>query len=751
MKMGHALVIVESPAKARTIKKFLGRDFEVKACMGHIKDLPQKDLGVDVADGYRPRYTIIKGKRKIIKELRTSAKKADAIFLAPDPDREGEAIAWHVAQELGVEQEKIHRILFNEITKKAVSAAVQEPRSIDMRLVNAQQARRIMDRLVGYKVSPFLWRTLYSGLSAGRVQSVALRLVCEREELIEKFVPQEYWSIAANLKGKEGGPFVALLATIDGQKAVIPDQDRARAIVEFLQDKPFTVIKVEQKQQTKNPPPPFITSSLQQDAARALRFNVQKTMRVAQQLYEGLDIGQQSPVGLITYMRTDAPRVAQEALDEVRQFIETQFGEKYLPPQPRRYKSKRGAQEAHEAIRPTSVSRRPEDLKPHLDQAQYGLYELIWKRFVASQMKSALFDVTKVEVEADGHTFRATGSVPIFDGFLLIYQESKEEKIEEKEDAQREAVLPPLSKGEQLKLLSLTPEQHFTKPPPRYTEATLVRALETEGIGRPSTYAQIIITLKARKYVHTESRRLMPTDLGKTVSKLLVQNFPDIFGVKFTAQMEEELDRVEMGEYQWVEVLDDFYQPFSRVLEEANRKKADLKSSLQESTDEKCQKCGGTMVVKWGRNGRFMACDNFPKCRNTKPLPGEEPEVATDEVCDRCGSPMVIKTGRFGRFLACSNYPQCRNTKPLRIGVRCFQENCPGHVVERKTKSGRLFYGCSQYPACAFASWDKPVDLACPQCGARPMVEKQTKAKGKFYRCRQCKGEASPEEVEGGS
>jgi len=744
--MGNALVIVESPAKARTIKKFLGRDFEVKASMGHIKDLPQKDLGVDVENGYRPRYTVIKGKRKIIKELRTSAEKAEAIYLAPDPDREGEAIAWHVAQELRVGQERIHRVLFNEVTKKAVSAAVRQPRSIDMHLVNAQQARRIMDRLVGYKVSPFLWRTLYSGLSAGRVQSVALRLVCEREELIEKFVPQEYWSISADLKGKEGESFIALLATIDGHKVVIPNHEKAQSIVELLQGKSFIVAKVEHQKQTKNPPPPFITSSLQQDAARALRFNVQKTMRVAQQLYEGLDIGQQSPVGLITYMRTDAPRVAQEAIDEVRQFIEAQFGESYLPPQQRRYRSKRGAQEAHEAIRPTSVFRHPKDLQAHLDRDQHRLYELIWKRFVASQMKSALFDVTKVAVEVDGHVFKATGSVPIFDGFLLIYQEVKEEKAEEKE-----TVLPPLSEGEQLELLSLTPEQHFTKPPPRYTEATLVRALETEGIGRPSTYAQIITTLKTRKYVHTESRRLVPTDLGRTVSKLLVQNFPTIFGVKFTAQMEEELDRVETGEYQWVQVLDDFYRPFSRVLEEANRKKADLKSSLQEPTGLKCDKCGGDMVVKWGRNGRFMACSNFPRCRNTKPLPGEEPEMTTEEVCQLCGSDMVIKTGRFGRFLACSNYPECRNTKPLGIGVRCPQENCGGHLVERKTKSGRLFYGCSQYPDCTFATWDKPVDLACPHCAARPLVEKETKAKGKFYRCLQCKGEVSPEEVEGGS
>jgi len=742
--MVNSLVIVESPAKARTIKRFLGKGFEVKASMGHIKDLPEKELGVDVQHGYQPHYTIVKGKQKVIKELKTSARKAEAIYLAPDPDREGEAIAWHVAQVLGVDGKKIHRILFNEVTKRAVSAAVKHPRAIDMSLVNAQQARRIMDRLVGYKVSPFLWRTLYRGLSAGRVQSVALRLICEREERIEQFVPQEYWSIAANLRGKEGGPFVALLATIDGHKAAVPDQAEAERIVELLREKSFTVTKVEHQKQSRHPPPPFITSSLQQDAARALGFNVRKTMRVAQQLYEGLDIGQQSPVGLITYMRTDAPRVAQEALQEVRRFIEAKFGKAYLPAEPRRYKSKRGAQEAHEAIRPTSVSRRPEDIKPHLEKDQYRLYQLIWKRFVASQMKSAVFDVTKVLIEANGHAFKATGSAPIFDGFLSIYQESQEEKTKEEE-----GMLPPLSQGERLKLLTLTPEQHFTKPPPRFTEASLVKALETEGIGRPSTYAQIITTLRNRTYVHMEQKRFAPTDLGRTVNKLLVQNFPDIFGVKFTAKMEEELDRVETGEYKWVEVLDDFYQPFSRVLEEANKKKADLKSSLQEPTDQICEKCGGEMVVKWGRNGRFLACSNFPQCRNTKPMPGEEPEVATSEVCDRCGSLMVVKTGRFGRFLACSKYPTCRNTKPLRIGVRCPQEGCEGHLIERKTKSGKLFYGCSQYPACTFASWQKPVDRVCPHCGARPLVERQTKAKGKFYHCLKCGEESSPEEVEG--
>ncbi len=745
--MANYLVIVESPAKARTIKKFLGQGYEVKACMGHIKDLPQKDLGVDVDDGFRPHYTVIKGKGKVIKELRTSAKKADAIYLAPDPDREGEAIAWHVAQELGVAGKTIHRILFNEITQKAVSTAVQKPRSINMDLVNAQQARRIMDRLVGYKVSPFLWRTMYRGLSAGRVQSVALRLISEREELIEKFVAQEYWSIAANLQGKEEEAFVALLATIDGKKAVVSDQKQAGYIVEMLKSKPFTVAGVERKEQKRNSLPPFITSSLQQDAARALRFNVRRTMLVAQQLYEGLDIGQKSPVGLITYMRTDAPRVAQEALEEVRRFIETGFGKKYLPPRPHRYKSKRSAQEAHEAIRPTSVSRLPKDLKSYLGKDQYRLYELIWKRFVASQMTSALFDVTKVQVKVNGHVFRASGSVPVFDGYLSVYRESQ--PIGEK--AKEEGSLPPVEEGQLLQLLSLTPQQHFTKPPPRYTEATLVKTLETEGIGRPSTYAQIITTIKMRNYIRTEQRRLTPTSLGRTVNKLLVENFPDIFGVKFTAKMEEKLDRVGMGEYRWVEVLDDFYGSFSKVLEEANKRKADLKSALQQPTNEVCEKCGGKMVVKWGRNGQFLACSSFPNCRNTKPLPGEEAQETTDEICEKCSSPMVIKTGRFGRFLACSKYPTCRNTRPLSIGISCPREGCPGNLVERKTKSGRLFFGCSEYPKCDFASWDKPVDLPCPHCGAKPLVEKQTKARGNFYRCLACKQEMSPEEVEGGS
>ena len=740
--MSRSLVVVESPAKARTIKKFLGKGFEVKASMGHIRDLPEKELGVEIEDQFRPHYRIIKGKRKVIKELKASAQKVSAIYLAADPDREGEAIAWHVAHVLEGDGRKIYRILFNEITQKSIEAAMKQPRQIDMSRVNAQQARRIMDRLVGYQVSPFLWRTLYRGLSAGRVQSVALRLICEREGLIEAFVPKEYWSVEALLQAHQGQPFVAQLATIDGQKAVIEDETSARRITASLESKPFVVSEVTQKDQKRNPLPPFITSTLQQQAARALRFRVQKTMIIAQQLYEGLDIGGDSPEGLITYMRTDAPRVSQEAVDQVRDFISERFGQPYLPKTARKYKSKRGAQEAHEAIRPTSVHHLPEDLKPYLDKDQFRLYQLIWKRFVASQMNPARFKVTQVKVSADGHGFRASGTVPVFDGYLSVYQEAHEEKSKE------EGQLPPLEEKELLKLLSLTPEQHFTKPPPRYSEATLVKTLESEGIGRPSTYAQIITTIRNRKYIVSEGRTLQPTDLGKTVNGLLVDNFPDVFQVDFTARMEEELDRVETGEYEWQQVVDDFYGPFQRDLEEANSKKADLKSALQKETDIVCDKCGGAMVIKWGRNGRFLACSNYPQCRNTKPLPGEELAQETDQVCDLCGAPMVVKTGRFGRFLACSNYPECRSTKPLRIGVRCPREDCPGHLIERKTKTGRIFYGCSEYPKCQFATWNKPVDKACPQCGAKPMVEKQTKAKGTFYQCLSCKGEVSPEEVE---
>jgi DNA topoisomerase-1 len=743
--MASSLVVVESPAKARTIKKFLGKEFEVKASMGHIKDLPEKELGVEIDNRFRPHYHIIKGKRKVIKELKASAQQVDAIYLAADPDREGEAIAWHVAQELEGDGRKVYRILFNEITQKSISAAMQQPGPIDMSRVNAQQARRIMDRLVGYQVSPFLWRTLYRGLSAGRVQSVALRLICDREDLIDAFVPREYWSIEAILKTHQGEPFTAQLAAIDGKKAVVENGAAAQKIIQHLEGKSFVVTEVTTKDSRRNPPPPFITSTLQQQAARALRFRVQKTMRVAQQLYEGLDIGGENPQGLITYMRTDAPRVSQEALDQVRDFIGERYGKRYLPKTARRYKSKRGAQEAHEAIRPTSVELRPEQLKPHLDKDQFRLYELIWKRFVASQMATAQFKVTQVTVAADGHDFRASGTVPVFDGYLSVYQEIKEEKAKE------EGKLPALEKGERLELLSLTPEQHFTKPPPRYSEATLVKALESEGIGRPSTYAQIITTIRHRKYVISEGRTLQPTDLGRTVNKLLVENFPDIFQVDFTAKMEEELDRVETGEYEWQRVVGDFYGPFQRDLEEANSKKADLKNALQERTDIVCEKCGGSMVVKWGRHGRFLACSNFPECRHTKPLPGEEPEQETGEVCDLCGAPMVIKSGRFGRFLACSNYPECRHTKPMKIGVRCPREDCPGHLIERKTKKGRIFYGCSEYPKCQFATWDKPIDRACPHCGAKPLVEKHTKVKGTFYRCLSCKADVSPEELENDS
>jgi len=557
--MPNSLVVVESPAKARTIKKYLGKGFEVKASMGHIRDLPEKELGVEVEEQFRPRYSIIKGKRKVINDLKASASKAEAIYLAADPDREGEAIAWHVAQELGGDGRKIYRIRFNEITQRSIAAAMEQPQSIDMSRVNAQQARRIMDRLVGYQVSPFLWRTLYRGLSAGRVQSVALRLICEREAQIEAFIPQEYWSIEALLQGRQGDPFVAQLATIGGHKAVVENESAAAEVIAALEGKPFVVAEIKQKDQKRNPPPPFITSTLQQQAARALRFRVQRTMIIAQQLYEGLDIGGDSPEGLITYMRTDAPRVSGEALDQVRAFIGETFGKSYLPKTPRRYKSKRGAQEAHEAIRPTSVRHRPEDLKPYLDRDQFRLYQLIWKRFVASQMNPARFKVTRVEVEADGHGFRASGSVPVFDGYLSVYQEAKEEKAKE------EGQLPPLEKGEGLDLKSLTPEQHFTKPPPRYSEATLVKTLESEGIGRPSTYAQIITTIRNRKYIESENRTLKPTDLGKTVNTLLVDNFPDVFQVDFTAKMEEELDRVETGEYQWQRVVGDFYGPSSGI------------------------------------------------------------------------------------------------------------------------------------------------------------------------------------------
>ena len=742
--MAKSLVVVESPAKAKTINKFLGDDYIVKPCAGHIRDLPAGELGIDISHDFQPRYVLIKGKGKIVRALKEAAKEAPKVFLATDPDREGEAIAWHVAHEIGNSNNML-RVLLNEITRDAVLKAIQRPLGLDLNKVNAQQARRVIDRLVGYKVSPFLWQTIYRGsLSAGRVQSVALRLVCEREEQITQFIPQEYWSITAALctqRDTEPKVFEAQLVKIDDKKASIPDQKSATTIVSELEEKTFQVVDIKRKQQKRNPAPPFITSTLQQEAGRRLKFSTKRTMVLAQQLYEGIDL-KEGRTGLITYMRTDSPRIAKEAVAAVRQYIADSYGVEYVPAKPNAFRAAKTAQGAHEAIRPTSLDYSPKKVKKFLAPEQLRLYELIWTRFIASQMKQALLDVTTVEIKANEYLFRTSETIISFRGFMVAYKEATDEQENETQVKLPES----LSVGEELNLVSLSPEQHFTEPPPRYTEATLVKELEAKGIGRPSTYAPTVSVIQDRGYVKKDKGRLFAAELGMTVNQLLVRAFPDIFNVQFTAKMEESLDRIETGEEGWVKVVTDFYTPFESTLSQAKEQRTELKKSLQESTDQTCEKCGRPMVIRWGRHGRFLSCSGFPECKNARPLNQEEVEPEpTGQVCDKCGAPMVVKSGKYGRFLACSAYPKCKNTKSLTLGIPCPQPECEGEIVERRTKKGRVFYGCSNYPKCKFASWDKPVARKCSQCGASLLVEKTTQDKGTFLQCPSCKTEF-PEE-----
>ncbi len=780
--MPKSLIVVESPAKIRTISKFLGSGFTVKASMGHVRDLMEKELSVDVENGFDPKYVVIKGKQKVIKEIREAAQKVDNIMLATDPDREGEAICWHLAHELKRSKKPISRITFNEITKNAVQNAIKHPVAIDQDLVDAQQARRVLDRLVGYQISPILGRTIKWGLSAGRVQSVAVRLICEREAEVEAFIPEEFWTIAAKLKGEDTDPFLAKLFQISKKKAKVENEDQAKTVVKEAGGEKFIIEKVNRRERKRNPVPPFITSRLQQEAARKLRFTARRTMSVAQQLYEGMSIGDEGMVGLITYMRTDSTRVAQEAVDSVRTFIGDKYGSDYLPAKPVYYKSKKGAQDAHEAIRPTAVMRTPESIKKYLKKDQLALYSLIWKRFVASQMKPTIFDVTTVDIKAGKYTFRANGSIIKFKGFMSVYMEGRDDSSDE----DRESILPELVEGQVLQLLGITPEQHFTQPPPRYSESTIVKVLEENGIGRPSTYASIISTIQSRDYVIKDKGRFVPTEVGRLVNNVLIKSFPDILDVKFTAKMETELDDIEDGKRKWVEVLEEFYGPFSQSLKEAPDNIRAAKKDMEEETDEVCEVCGEKMIIKWGKFGRFMACTGYPECKNTKeldqagkgseePEPIEEvcdlcgspmaikngrygkflactaypeckntkkigqeksvPDEPSDEVCEKCDSPMVIKTGRFGRYLACTKYPKCKSTRPLSIGVDCPKEDCDGYIGEKRSKRGRSFYGCSKYPDCDFVLWNKPVTQKCPECGAPFLVEKTSKAKGEFLAC----------------
>ena len=729
--MPKGLIIVESPTKVKTIQKFVGGDYVIKASVGHIKDLPEGELGVDIEKDFQPEYVPIPGKGKIIGELKKASKGVENIYLGPDPDREGEAIAWHIAEEIGNGKKNIYRVLFNEITKKGVLDALKHPGKLEISKFEAQQARRILDRLVGYQISPLLWDKVRRGLSAGRVQSVAVRIICEREREIQAFVSEEYWSLTATLKGKDSPvTFDAKLAKWKGKKVKMVNEPEALTIKRSLENVPYIVSKIVQQEKRRHPLPPFITSRLQQEAYRKLNFPAQRTMRIAQGLYEGVDLGPMGTVGLITYMRTDSPRVATEAIHQVRNWIKERFGAPYLPEKPNAYKTRKSAQDAHEAIRPTSMDLEPDVIKEYLEKDQWALYKLIWDRFVASQMTSAVYLQTTVEIKASEGIFSATGTVPVFQGFMTLYVEGEDNH----ENGEQEGKLPSLSEGEALELLGLLPRQHFTQPPYRFSEATLIKELEERGIGRPSTYAAIIGTIKEKEYVKLDKGKFFPTELGLLVNDLLVVSFPDIIDVEFTAQMEENLDKVEEGEKGWVETLKEFYDPFQKDLEMAKASMRDVKRELI-PTDDVCEQCGAKMVKRWGKRGYFLACSTYPKCRFTREVNGNgEKKEETDARCDQCGSPMVVKNGKFGRFLACSNYPTCKSTRSWETGVRCPQEGCEGIIVERRSRKGKTFYSCSNYPTCTFALWDKPIPQKCPLCESPFLVEKPRK-NGLLIRC----------------
>ena len=734
-KKQRNLVIVESPAKARTLAGLLGPEYDVHASVGHVRDLPKTKLGVDIDDGFAPKYVVPVEKRKVVRQLKTAAEGADRVFLATDPDREGEAIAWHVLRAADLEGMPHRRVVFHEVTKAAVLSAFEHPRDIDERLVDAQQARRILDRLVGYQISPVLWRKVRYGLSAGRVQSVALRMVVEREREITAFVPQEFWTIDAKLAKTSdvGASLVARLAGFSGKrkKLEIATAEESDRLLALLRPARFVVDSVRKKEQHQRPQPPFTTSSLQQEASRRLGFSAKRTMAVAQQLYEGLSVGG-SQVGLITYMRTDSTHVAESALAETRAFIGEKYGPALVPAAPRVFRKKaKGAQEAHEAIRPTSAHREPASLKSALNRDQLRLYTLVWQRMVASQMADAVYDQTTIDIEAqpkdggDRYLFRASRSVLRFPGFRQVYQYTTDEA----EESEEKRPLPPLVEGEELRLLELLPEQHFTEPPPRFTEATLVKAMEENGIGRPSTYAPILSTIQERGYVEREGRALKPKDLGFVVNDLLTSYFPRITSIGFTAEMEEELDDIAEGEREWQPVVQDFYDPLKEALSVA-----ESAPRVEEETSEICDKCGRPMVIRWGRFGRFLACTGFPECKNTRPLERAEEETqVTDETCPVCGKPMVMRRGRFGPFLACTDYPTCRGTKRLlaKIGVACPE--CGGDIVAKRTKRGRTFYGCSNYPKCHFTSWSRPLAEPCPQCGG--VIVAQAGRRAKCLKC----------------
>lgn len=744
------LVIVESPAKAKTIKKYLGKGYEVKASVGHIIDLPPSTIGVNLESGqFEPEYEPIKGKGKVIKDLKAAAKKADQVFLAPDPDREGEAIAYHLSELLkGTKKnpKPIFRVRFHEITKSAIEKAFEVPAEIDINLFNAQQARRILDRVVGYQISPILWKKVRRGLSAGRVQSVAVRLVAERETEIRAFKAEEYWNLEGRIKAEIPPEFVAKLLKVDGKKAKIENAEQAEEAKEAIKNATAALTKVQKKERKRKSGPPFITSKLQQDASRAFNFSPKRTMRIAQNLYEGIDVGEDGPMGLITYMRTDSTNVSDEAIKNVRGFISGTFGEQYLPEKPNYFKSKKRAQEAHEAIRPTQVTRTPEKLRGYLKPDEYKIYKLIWERFVASQMVQALYDQTQLDIEAAAYLLRATGSILRFDGFLRVYQEQIDEDDKAANEAAQEEgkLLPDLKEGDKIEIAEVLVTQHFTQPRPRFNDASLVKELEEKGIGRPSTYAAILSVILDKEYVEKKENRLYPTELGEIVNSLLCENFKDIMDATFTASMEEKLDFIEEGKVGWVETLAEFYKTFSKDLEEAKENMRDVKR-MEEPTDVECPKCKKhKMVIKWGKLGSFLGCSGYPDCKTTLPFHRDGDKIVveeapkSDKLCPSCGAELLVKRGKFGQFLGCSKYPDCRHTEPISIGVKCPKPECTGEVTEKKSKRGRVFYGCTKYPNCDFVSWNKPVNQPCKECDSNYLTSKVTKS-GVELICPQCK------------
>ncbi len=738
------LVVVESPAKAKTLKKYLGRQFDVKASVGHIKDLPKSKIGVDVDNDFEPTYELIKGKQKVIDDLTKAAKRADMVYLAADPDREGEAIAWHVAELLDLPKHKVQRVLFHEITKPAVLKAIEHPIELNRDRYESQQARRILDRLVGYKISPILWTKVRRGLSAGRVQSVAVRMLTEREREIRAFKPKAYWSIEAKLESI-GKSFISRIYKV-GEKRIertdIDNEEWANSIVAGAEKGQWRVLSVQKKARKRNPDPPFITSTMQQEASKRLYFSAKKTMTLAQQLYEGVELGEHGAQGLITYMRTDSTRLSNDALADARAMIEKDYGKKFLPDNPIEYRNKKNAQDAHEAVRPTSTQFPPELVKPFLDYDQFRLYELIWKRYLASQMESAVFDQTTIDFDVvspqnDKYIFRSTGSILKFEGFLILWQEAQEDG---KEDEVIGTQLPELDEKSLVKCLKVLSEKHFTQPPPRYSESSLIKELEEKGIGRPSTYATILSTIQDRKYAEKKENRFYPTELGELVTDLLIENFANIVDLQFTANMENQLDQIEEGQASWVKTLKDFYVPFEETLTTAKEKMRDVKRE-ETVTNLTCQKCAKPVIIKWGKNGKFAACQGYPDCRFTSEFETAEDgsiklvaQQTTDEKCEKCSSPMAVKTGRFGKFLACSTYPDCKNTKPITTGIKC-PECSQGELTQKRTRFGKNFYSCTKYPNCKYAIWDKPIKQPCPRCQSPFILEKYTKKEGASLRC----------------